>query len=153
MWRILTKALICGSLTSFSNIHASAQYSIDWFKISDGSSTSTGAMYSVSGTIGQHEAGGPMNGASYSLTGGFWSIFAVVATESTNPTPSLAITLSNAVLISWPYPSTRFVLEQTSDLVGGNWSNVTNAPVQIGQEWQVIINPVPGNSFYRLRSQ
>jgi hypothetical protein len=35
---------------------ASAQYAI----------TSTGAAYSVSGTIGQHDAGGPMTGVSYS---------------------------------------------------------------------------------------
>ena len=34
-------------------------------------------MYSVSGTIGQHDAGGPMTGGNYSLTGGFWALYAV----------------------------------------------------------------------------
>src|ERR1700746_2423909 len=130
---------------------ASGQYSSDWFKISGGADTSTGAVYSVSGTIGQHDAGGPMVGGNYSLTGGFWSMLAVVPSGQTNPTPSLAITLNNAVLVSWPSSSTGFVLEQTTDLLTGNWVAVTNAPVQIGQEWQVTINPVPGNSFYRLR--
>jgi hypothetical protein len=37
------------------------QYSIDWYKIAGGG-TSTGATYQVSGTIGQHDAGGPMTG-------------------------------------------------------------------------------------------
>ena len=32
-------------------------YSIDWFKIAGGGGTSTGGVYSVSGTIGQHDAG------------------------------------------------------------------------------------------------
>ena len=33
-------------------------YSIDWFKIAGGGGTSTGGNYSLSGTIGQHDAGG-----------------------------------------------------------------------------------------------
>jgi len=56
---------------------ASAQtYSIDWYKIAGGGGTSTGAVYSVSGTIGQQDAGGPMSGANYSMIGGFWAVFA-----------------------------------------------------------------------------
>ena len=36
------------------------QYSIDWYKVAGGGGTSTGGTYQVSGTIGQHDAGGPM---------------------------------------------------------------------------------------------
>ena len=50
------------------------QYSIDWYKVAGGGGTSTGGVYSVSGTIGQHDAGGPMTGGNYSLTGGFWAL-------------------------------------------------------------------------------
>ena len=32
-------------------------YSIDWFKVSGGGGASTGGIYSVGGTIGQHDAG------------------------------------------------------------------------------------------------
>jgi hypothetical protein len=32
-------------------------YSIDWYKVSGGGGTSTGATYQVSGTIGQPDAG------------------------------------------------------------------------------------------------
>ena len=49
------------------------QYSIDWYKIAGGGGTSTGGTYSVSGTIGQPDASGPMTGGNYSLTGGFWA--------------------------------------------------------------------------------
>ena len=49
-------------------------YSIDWYKIAGGGGTSTGGVYSVSGTIGQPDASGAMTGGNYSVTGGFWSI-------------------------------------------------------------------------------
>ncbi len=40
-------------------------YTIDWYKVSGGGGTSTGGTYQVSGTIGQHDAGGPMTGGNY----------------------------------------------------------------------------------------
>jgi len=45
--------------------------------VAGGGGTSAGGGYSVSGTLGQHDAGGPMTGNGYSLTGGFWALFAV----------------------------------------------------------------------------
>ena len=44
-----------------------AQYSLDWFSIDGGAGTSTGGVYSVSGTIGQPDAG-TMAGGSYTLS-------------------------------------------------------------------------------------
>ena len=44
---------------------ASAQsYSIDWYKVSGGGGTSTGGVFSVSGTIGQPDAG-KMSGGNF----------------------------------------------------------------------------------------
>ena len=64
-------------LASLLSLRASGQsYSIEWYKIAGGGGTSTGAVYSVSGTIGQQDAGGPMSGANYSMIGGFWAVFA-----------------------------------------------------------------------------
>ena len=75
-------------------------YSIDWYKISGGGGTSTGATYQVTGTIGQPEAGGAMSGGQYSVTGGFWSLIAVVQTAGL---PNLSIAHSgNSVIVSWP---------------------------------------------------
>ena len=89
------------------------QYSIDWYKVSGGGGTSTGGTYSVSGTIGQHDAGGPMTGGNYSLTGGFWSLIAVVQTPGL---PNLIITHSgNSVVVSWP-DTGSYTLQQNSNL-------------------------------------
>src|ERR1700679_2210350 len=52
-------------------------YSINWYKISGGGGTSTNGQYSVSGTIGQPDASTAMTGGNYSLTGGFWALYAV----------------------------------------------------------------------------
>ena len=58
-------------------------YSIDWFTIDGGGGTSTGGVYSVSGTIGQPDAGA-MSGGSYALTGGFWG-----AIQTPPPVPTV----------------------------------------------------------------
>src|SRR6516225_9851940 len=74
-------------------------YSISWYKVAGGGGTSTGAVFSVSGTIGQHDAGTPMTGGNYSLTGGFWALISVVQTPGA---PTLYISHSgNTVTVYW----------------------------------------------------
>ena len=46
------------------------QFAIDWFTIDGGGGTSAGGSHSISGTIGQPDAGST-SGGSYSLAGGF----------------------------------------------------------------------------------
>lgn len=52
---------------------ARAQFAVDWFTIGCGGGTLNGGTLTVSGTIGQHDAGAPLTAGSYSLAGGFWS--------------------------------------------------------------------------------
>ena len=95
-------------------------YSVDWYKIAGGGGTSTGGLYSVSGTIGQPDASGAMTGGNYSLTGGFWSLINVVQTTGA---PTLSITHSgNSVIVSWPTPSASWTLQQNGNLAGGSWA-------------------------------
>ena len=46
-------------------------YAIDWYTIDGGGGTSTGGVFSVSGTIGQPDAG-VMSGGNFTVQGGFW---------------------------------------------------------------------------------
>jgi hypothetical protein len=123
-------------------------YSIDWYKIADGGGTSAGGPYSVSGTIGQHDAGGQMVGANYSLTGGFWSLIAAVPAPGL---PSLTISQSaNTVTISWPATGS-YILLQNANLATGNWTTNT-APVSMANGTNSItISPPVGNLFFRLK--
>src|ERR1039458_153200 len=91
-------------------------YSIDWYKIAGGGGTSTGGVYSVSGTIGQHDAGGPMTGGNYLLTGGFWVLYAV----QTPGAPLLTITYAGSqAIVSWPSSVTGWTLQTNINLTAG----------------------------------
>jgi hypothetical protein len=132
---------------------ASAQsYSIDWYKISGGGGmNSTGGVYSVSGTIGQHDAGGPMTGGNYSVTGGFWALYAVQTLGA--PLLSIVRTTTNTVAVFWPSPSTGWTLQQnTNGIVTVNWSNAPGTIQDDGTTKTLIVNPPTGNRFYRLKS-
>jgi hypothetical protein len=126
-----------------SSILQAQPYSIDWFKVSGGGGTSTGSVYSVSGAIGQHDAGGPMTGGNYSLTGGFWALYAV----QTPGAPRLIITPAGTsqATISWAPNTSGYVLQSTDSLSPTNW---VNAPSGSNNPVTVAIN-VPAR-FYRL---
>jgi hypothetical protein len=124
-------------------------YSIDWFTIDGGGGTSTGGVFSVSGTIGQPDAG-HMSGGNYTLDGGFWGIFAAVQTPGA-PLLRVFRTATNTVVLAWPVSSTIFSLQQESGLSPANWGPVTNSSSVVGSENQVIIAAPAGNRFYRLK--
>ncbi len=48
-------------------------YEVPWWTIDGGGGTSSGGIYTLSGTIGQPDAGAAMSGGIYSLSGGFWA--------------------------------------------------------------------------------
>ena len=125
-------------------------YSIDWYKISGGGGTSTNGPYSLSGTIGQHDAGGPMTGGSYSLTGGFWALLSVVQTPGA---PTLYIGLSgNTVTVYWQVVS-GWTLQQNSSLTTpASWSASGGVTTSNGTNYLNLASPA-GNLFFRLESQ
>src|SRR5215470_4805513 len=48
-------------------------YDLSWFTIDGGGGmNSTGGTFSLSGTIGQPDAGAALTGGTFTLTGGFW---------------------------------------------------------------------------------
>ncbi len=129
-------------------IHAQ-QYSIDWYTIDGGGGRSTNGQYSLSGTIGQHDAStAPMTGGQYSLTGGFWALYAV----QTPGAPWLTITLTtpSTAMVSWPYPSTGWNLQQNGDLSTINWVTPAETVNNDGTNNFIIVNPPAGRRFYRL---
>src|SRR5208282_4618494 len=141
---------LCGALTllAFALPVQAQPYAIDWYKVAGGGGTSTaGGTYTVSGTIGQHDAGGPLTGGSYSLTGGFWALYAV----QTPGLPNLNIWFvgPDSVVVSW-LNTGSYTLQTNNNLNASSWpgygvtintSNGTNS---------VTITPPRGNLFFRL---
>lgn len=125
-------------------------YSIDWYSIGGGGGTSTGSVYSVSGTIGR-PAVGRSSGGNYTLESGFWSVISVIQTPG-GPVLSLETKESN-VILSWKDDSTGFRLEQTGAVaVPESWGkpsqsvSSTNAGVI-----SVTVPGVEGYQFFRLK--
>src|SRR5438552_379220 len=98
----LMLALVAAVLTS-ARSQAADTYAVDWHAVAGGGGTSTGGVYSVSGTIGQHDAGPTMSGGTYSLSGGFWALFAVQTPGA--PLLNIFLTPTNTAVVSWPAPS------------------------------------------------
>ena len=125
-------------------------YSIDWYKVAGGGGTSTGGTYEVSGTIGQHDAGGPMTGGNYSLTGGFWALISVVQTPGA---PTLYISHSgNTVTVYWQNVS-GWNLVQSGNIATpmSDWTASSSPTPTNGTNYLNLVNPT-GNLFFRLKN-
>jgi hypothetical protein len=123
---------------------ASAQYSITWSTIDGGGGTSTGGVYSVSGTIGQFDASGPMTNGQYSVTGGFWALPTAVQVIGAPILTIVPATPGNAT-ISWTPATPGFVLQETLSLSPTNWVNSVSVATN-----PVIVPATLPTKFYRL---
>src|SRR5438477_1677189 len=92
---------------------ANAQCAIDWLTVDGGGGTSSGGSFTLTGTIGQPDAG-RLSGGNYTLEGGFWPGIIV---PGTSEAPTLFIQLfGGSVMISWSPATSGFTLEQTDSL-------------------------------------
>lgn len=146
--------VFCLLLCPFA-LAAWAQYSVDWHTVDGGGGASTGGVYTVTGTIGQPDAG-TMTGGKYSLSGGFWGVIAAVQTPGA-PWLSIFRTTTNTIVISWPAPSDGWTLESTNALpsVAVAWPAVP-PPYQTNTDMIYLTftnQPPGGNRFFRLHRQ
>jgi hypothetical protein len=127
-------------------------YSINWHKIAGGGGNSSGTnganVYSVSGTVGQHDASPAMSSGNYSVTGGFWSLISV---EQTPGAPILSVLLSGtSVIVWWPTPATSYTLQQTPKLAPPDWIT-SSYTVSTNAGTNSITIPSPaGDLYFRL---
>lgn len=119
-------------------------FAIDWFKIAGGGGTSTNAQFSLSGTIGQHDAGGPMTNGAYSLSGGFWVLPTAVQTPGT-PTLRIVPAAPGSATVSWTPATPGFVLQENTSLGTTNWVNSPSGPAN-----PVTVPAALPKKFYRL---
>jgi hypothetical protein len=150
-WRHLAGLLLVAVLLGMTIPGHAQDYSIDWHKVAGGGGTSTGGVYAVSGTIGQHDAGGPMTAGNYSLTGGFWALVSVVQTAGA---PTLYISHSgNTVTVYWE-AVLGWSLEQNANLAtSASWGPTTCYVQSTGTTNFITVNPPTGNVFFRLMRQ
>ncbi len=132
---------ICAALLA-GPIALAESYALDWHVVAGGGGTSSGGDYTLSGTVGQAEAGTTLSGGIYTLQGGFWpGVILVSSTEA----PQLFVQLSGPdAVVSWAPATPGFILEMSGDLNSGLWIPApTGNPVQV--------TAADGVMFYRLR--
>jgi len=141
-WRaILTFAVLSAGLC----LPAFAQFGIPWYTVDGGGGTSTGGVYSVSGTIGQPDAGPTMTNGQFSVIGGFWALPQAVQTPGA-PTLTIVPASPGLATISWtPATGTDWVLQERLSLSSGAWSNSPS-----GWTNPITVPATLPTKFYRL---
>lgn len=134
-----------------SGASASAQeFEIEWFVVGGGGGVSADDVYEVSGTAGQHDAG-ELAEAEFAVQGGFWAAFDAVPPIVPGE-PTLTIEFTGAdLIISWPAPSTGYVLEQNPSTANPNGWTAVAAPVVIVNGRNTVTMPAPAAmTLFRL---
>jgi len=146
----LRKYVIALLATTVTGIGIAQIFSVDWYRIGGGGGSSTGGVLSVSGTIGQQEGSGPTTGGDYSLTGGFWGLYAIQTPGA--PRLTIKLTSTNTASVSWPSLSDLWRLQQNTNLATTNWVSPAEVANGDGTNRFIIVSPPAGRRFYRLTS-
>jgi hypothetical protein len=143
--KISAKWLTAGFL--LVTLTVTAQYSIQWFSIDGGGGTSTNGQYSLSGSIGQPDAG-TLSGGNFTLAGGFWAVV------STPGSPIISITRSNQnVILSWPASAEGWLLYESGILTtnSASWGSPGYGYQTNDATISVAVPLSPGNKFFMLK--
>ncbi len=148
---LLFLSLACPALAG-----AAESLSIDWYTVDGGGGSSSAGEFTLSGTVGQPDAGTlTAAGGGFTLLGGYWGQFSE-GTEVPSERPRLYVRLINAstLVLSWPTGQTGYLLEQRLAASPG-WSDVPVTPVVVGTEYQVSLTFSPNDAptYLRLRKQ
>jgi hypothetical protein len=115
-----------------------------------GALRSTGGSFSLSGTVGQPDAG-VLRGGRFTLEGGFWHGLTLVQLPE-GPLLKIKLTGRRAV-ISWPLSVTGFVLEETTNVASGVWTPAQGTAADTATE-HTLTTPAAGViKAFRLKKQ
>lgn len=133
-------------------LHVRAQSSIDWLTLDAAGGAQSSANYTINFTAGQNDVGNTAPAsASYRIIPGFWAL------ENLGPAtgvPVLTITLFGPrVILSWPSPSTGFVLQETDsfNVLPAVWGNTPGVVSDNGFTKSLTLPHDQAKRFYRLR--
>jgi hypothetical protein len=74
-----------------------------------------------------------------------------IIVQVSEPSPRISLTTSNTIVISWPYPSTSWSLQQNSELTTTNWVMTTNTVANDGTNNFISAAPSLNKLFFRLK--
>lgn len=139
--------LLLGLRAIAANTASAEAYSIPWQRIAGGGGTSSNGVYTLHGTLGQHEAGPPAINGGLRVTGGFWAQPIVIQTPGA-PVLQIAAGAPGQVILSWVPATPGFVLQESTSLQSGVWTDVAG-----GSATPVTVALGAGLRFFRLQAR
>jgi hypothetical protein len=142
-----------GGMLISASLHAQSGglYTLNWNTrdggggmCSGGVTPAGGTKFSLSGTVGQPDAGAG-GGGTLTLQGGFMSAFTAVTLPPLQVTPS-----GGALLVRWPDTCQPIVLESAPTPQGSSWTTL-GAGTLVGSERFYVPAPSTPVRFFRLR--
>jgi len=126
----LRLSFIAAPVLLWSPARSSAQSGGVWVitasTLDSGGGAATGGNWSITGTIGQHDAtAGKSNGGTYSEQGGFWPLTVVPGAEG--PILTMSREGAGAARISWGADAVGYKLQYSQNL--RNWTDYTGPPI------------------------
>ena len=133
---LMLPTLAIAALLASTVALAQGGYGLPWWRSSSGGGVSSGGDYTLSGTIGQAEAG-ELVGGGYSLAGGFWG--AGVAPDVPQPGSQVFLPVANRnpptpIIIVTPTPVTPTVTQPKGcgdEEKNNNIEQASNKPLQL----------------------
>ena len=112
------------------------------FVLTDGSTLFGSVALAGNAIYGVTDLGGPGNGGVIFSIGGL-----------TLSAPALQIQGSSvSITVSWPSPSTGYVLQQGGSLLPAGWANFQGVTTDNGTTKSITISPASSTQFFRLQS-
>ncbi len=148
---VLLAVLLAGFVVTPARLFG-ADFAVDQGVMSSGGGTSTNAVFSITGTLGQPDAGARLMGGVFAVEGGFWGAVTLLQTPGVPPLSLQLLKASSTLFFSWPVTGETYVLE-SSPVVGpaAAWIPVS-ASVQPGAQYRFVLLPQqPGQRYFRLR--
>lgn len=94
-------------------------------------------------------------GATWGPTDGGSNYKMLILATASQLSPALTISMAGAgeAVISWPFPSTGFALQQNAGLNPASWTAPSESVSDDGTNRFILVNPPTGNRIFRLLKQ
>jgi len=123
-------------------------YSLNRSRLTSGGGQSAGGNFTLRGSLGQAEAGTPLTGGGYSLTGGFRAKVGIIQTPDA-PKLTVASNPDGTVTIRWS-SAAGWSLQQSDQLTAESWAGSVQPVTENGPDRSVTLTPPAGWRFFRL---
>ena len=141
---------VLGVLCFASPVGNADPYHVARFTIDSGGGEAAGNGFTLTGTLGQPDAGHDMQGGSFSMTGGFWTGRAFVV--QSDGMPELLIRKENAfVVLWWASEDEAIKLQFVESLQSQVWMDVQQVPKRENGASEISLLPQIDKMYFRLR--